>query len=514
MLQQSLPLSDADRSTVTQPAIGVFHILYGVYHLARSATGRTPATSYSYALFSSLSDAALLPFYAWTLLLSRSQYSLSPNMDWTSIFTNLAADKTIVWAIFLFSAALTGLHGISLFIDLYLAIVFRRIARLPPDMNPLEGHLTRRDRKTARKHGAHKAKDSMASISTMQEKRTSRSTISSLEDPLVVPPKTLPFMHTRTASTDASDRQDQAITLPNRTSTPSRSDLPSQRHAYQQSHTPQSSISDLRRSRAKNTYSPLPEPKATSIYEDIPVPPSRSRRTSLSAYDDLESSGGLTENRSNDTNRNWNAHRPYSQPSFAEPENTASAYDSHYDQNEIENMVAMYQHLATDGAVAQVPRSPSPTKKQRKGGYEVLRRDTPTQQPLQGRTATAQEGSNWDRISIPDPLSANPLPSHRTFSSVPMRSAEGGMEEFDLNTRQVTPSTRYEDLRAGMQPEMIGGKSRDGRKEYRGDYGSGGEDEIDMGDGRARNVSGIAVEEGRGGNGWARLRKVSGLSYY
>jgi hypothetical protein len=55
---------------------------------------------------------------------------------------------TTTW---LTSIAVGGLHLISLFLDFYLLIVFRKIAKLPPDMNPLEDNLTSR-RKTKHKH--------------------------------------------------------------------------------------------------------------------------------------------------------------------------------------------------------------------------------------------------------------------------------------------------------------------------------------------------------------------------
>jgi hypothetical protein len=113
--------------------------------------------------------------------------------------------------------------------SIYLAVIFRKIARLPPDMNPLEDNLTSR----------HKKKNS--SISTISEKRASQASSfygptdldrsSPRGEPPVLPP--IPFMHTRMDSTDSINSKSSTPRSSNRNS---RADLPSQISPTKASH--------------------------------------------------------------------------------------------------------------------------------------------------------------------------------------------------------------------------------------------------------------------------------------
>ena len=89
-------------------------------------------------------------------------------------------------SLFLLSVVNGGLHLISFGISVWLATIFREIRRLPPDLNPLEDNLT------ARPHKRNK--------SELTEKYLSQSSFDSgigMEDPLMGPPRNVPFMHTR-----------------------------------------------------------------------------------------------------------------------------------------------------------------------------------------------------------------------------------------------------------------------------------------------------------------------------
>lgn len=112
--------------------------------------------------------------------------------------------NTVLMTTWLTATVVAGLHLVSLFLDLYLVIVFRKISKLPPDMNPLEDNLTRRKSK-------HKHKNSSISAITPltgdKEKRFSaQSSVSgdrnSQADPLLrdipSPNKSqVAFLHTR-----------------------------------------------------------------------------------------------------------------------------------------------------------------------------------------------------------------------------------------------------------------------------------------------------------------------------
>ena len=174
------------------------HTVYAVYHLMRSSKGRTPASSASYMLFSAIMDAGLIPFFVFTALISRSQYTQSSDSPdgWTTLFGADRPDDRykIIYSLFLITITNGGLHLVSLCISVYLALVFRKISRLPPDMNPLEDNLTSR----------HKRNKSSLSMSAT-EANSNRN--SHLSDPLIGPPRKIPFLHTRTDSSSSVPSQ-------------------------------------------------------------------------------------------------------------------------------------------------------------------------------------------------------------------------------------------------------------------------------------------------------------------
>ena len=181
-----------------QPGVALLHTVYAVYHLSRSAKARTPASSASYMIFAAIIDTGLIPFYAFTALMAHTEYLSQPDTPgrWQTLFGTDSASYRILLSTFLLSVVNGSLHVCSLVISIYLAIIFRKISKLPPDMNPLEDNLTSR---------AHKRnKSSIIDNRTSQMTTTSASSKreSGVDDPLISPPRTVPFMHTRTCSTD------------------------------------------------------------------------------------------------------------------------------------------------------------------------------------------------------------------------------------------------------------------------------------------------------------------------
>lgn len=145
-------------------------------------------------LFAALLDSGLIPFYVFTALISQIEHRTG-EYQWDTLFETPEAKEKIVYATFLVSSVTGGLHLLSLAIDIYLAIVFRKIAKLPPDMNPLEDNLTARPRKRTK--------------SEIAEKHLSQSTTASsgfnrdsfMQDSPATPTRAVPFMHTRNNST-------------------------------------------------------------------------------------------------------------------------------------------------------------------------------------------------------------------------------------------------------------------------------------------------------------------------
>lgn len=171
------------------------HTVYAVYHLSRSAKGRTPASSASYMLFAGILDIGLIPFLVFSSLMAHTQY-IEPNSapgHWGTLFGGDAATTRIVYSTFLLSLVNGCMHLVSLIISIYLGVIFRKISQLPPDMNPLEDNLTSRHKRN--KSSLLDNRISQATTATANSQKDSKA-----EDPLMSPPRTVPFMHTRNSS--------------------------------------------------------------------------------------------------------------------------------------------------------------------------------------------------------------------------------------------------------------------------------------------------------------------------
>ncbi|TVY62858.1 hypothetical protein LSUE1_G006419, partial [Lachnellula suecica] len=175
------------------PGVAMLHTVYAVYHLSRKPSGRTPATSASYMLFAAFFDVSITPFYAFTALIAHTNYA-----TWTVVLDDQDLAPIFSEVVFYLATVGGGLHLVSLTISLYLAVTFRKITKLPPDMNPLEDHLTSR----TPRHKRNKSSMSVATTLTEKEKRLSapleskRSSGATYED--LSRPPTIPFFHTRT----------------------------------------------------------------------------------------------------------------------------------------------------------------------------------------------------------------------------------------------------------------------------------------------------------------------------
>lgn len=144
------------------PAVVVIHCSYGIYHLSRAAGRRLPAASSAYHLFSAFSDLAVLPLYAFGTLAVKNNGS-----TWTTLLPNSNILEVLIPAVYYTLISAGSLHLTSLGVALWLGFMFRRISQLPPDMNPLESHLTARNR--------HKRNKSSVAVSSIGdgEKRSS-----------------------------------------------------------------------------------------------------------------------------------------------------------------------------------------------------------------------------------------------------------------------------------------------------------------------------------------------------
>lgn len=270
-------------------------------------------------LFASIMDSGLIPFFVFSALVSRNEYT-SGSYGWSTLFETPEVTHKIVYANFLINIVNGGLHLVSLIISIYLAVIFRQITRLPPDMNPLEDNLT------ARPHKRNKSEmtDKHLSQSSIDSSEVNR--MSAAEDPLISPPRTIPFMHTRAGSAANVTPQRSSQGMDSKRSSHisaksnrfSRSDLPSQQQRiYQQANLSNTSLS---RSTAQKNRPPS---RPTSAIISTPPPLESSRPRPKSFAHDIRD----PNNASSLTKDNW-----FTYPSSPSPPPT----DRHGYPNEAE----------------------------------------------------------------------------------------------------------------------------------------------------------------------------------
>ncbi|RYO75047.1 hypothetical protein DL766_000859 [Monosporascus sp. MC13-8B] len=195
------------------PGVVAVSCIYSIYHHARPARVRPPASAAAYQCFSAVHDLATAGLYGLGAALVHSQGG-----GWTTLLGNKDLAVFFVRAEYYTLIVAGGLHVVSLAVSTYLGLMFRRIARMPPDMNPLEDNLTRR---------AHKRnKSSVATTATWETESTKRLS-TPLEDrrrsgapyeEVSSRPPSIPFMHTREGSRDSfgSSHRDSRSDLPSR----------------------------------------------------------------------------------------------------------------------------------------------------------------------------------------------------------------------------------------------------------------------------------------------------------
>jgi hypothetical protein len=101
-----------------------------------------------------------------------------------------------------------GLHLLSLAISLWLGFMYRRISKMPPDLNPLEAHLTSR----VSQHKRNKSSVATTTTAYSDEKRDRQQ----LYDDAESPRRSVPFMHTRQGSDSTFATKDSRLNLPSR----------------------------------------------------------------------------------------------------------------------------------------------------------------------------------------------------------------------------------------------------------------------------------------------------------
>jgi len=439
--------------------------VYGVYHLGGRASRRPPTSSASYMLFAACLDVSLIPFYAFGALTASAEYKLSlggigQDGEWSAL---LPAGQQLIPILsgtaFLCSVIAGGLHLISLLLSLWLAVTFRKITKLPPDMNPLEDNLTSR----------HKRNKSSVSASTVSEKRLSepleskRSSGAPYGD--VSRPPTIPFLQSRTGSTESFSTYH--TTPP--ASRDGRLDLPSRQYQIQSNNSsPRSSVIDLKRS-SVNYNAPASPPKRAS-YNSLPMSEASSPRSNRQI-------GNIPEA--------W--HTAESLPSSHRSSRSSprkSAYQPLQQRSDLEEDISLTPpHPKPLEANPPTPRLPN-NRSQRGPALSEISYNNGT-----GNTGDLSEIS----------LSA----THEQAAKLAPRQQQPPQQQENFKARF------YGDLKPATPPILIGANGSQRQVSSGNDFDNKGF----RGFGR-RNVSGKIAEEGRSvtsNSTWGtRFRKISG----
>lgn len=158
------------------PGVDLVISLYAVYHLIRNPKNRPAGSSASYHFFALVTDAGFIPFYVFTVLMARRNYDMKVGEKgrWVTMFPTNEETEKVLFTTWVTAISVGALHLISTFLDMYMALVFRKISKLPPDMNPLEDNLTSR-RKSKHKH-KNSSISAMEPLTAKQEKHLSDQT--------------------------------------------------------------------------------------------------------------------------------------------------------------------------------------------------------------------------------------------------------------------------------------------------------------------------------------------------
>ncbi|RYO73948.1 hypothetical protein DL764_011022 [Monosporascus ibericus] len=490
------------------PGVVAVSCIYSIYHHARPARVRPPASAAAYQCFSAVHDLATAALYGFGAALVHNQGG-----DWTTLLGNKDLAEFLVRTEYYALIVAGGLHVVSLAISTYLGLMFRRIARMPPDMNPLEDHLTRR---------AHKRnKSSVATTATWETESTKRLSTpledrrrsgAPYEDVCSSRPPSIPFMHTRTGSRDSfgSSHPDSRSGLPSRqyqivpgnSSPPKRNSAPA-------------SASDAA-AKKKHMSAPLP-PLPRGSYAELPLHEGYSSRPNSVAGPQ-----GLTGNIDN-SGKNSGSASPVRAPRFMETWYASESLVNRTQQRQRaaertkeEDKGRAYEALAQpydDGDDNDSDRENVMMRPDRRYEFQSDDSDSDSGDELRGDYAMVGRKTSLH----PNPLRLHP-PRTAALSQVSenvARSASGSRDIADEQRLAVPKSggggangrrdasfqggeealfyaRPYGDLRPATPPVMVGSPRQvSSGTDYHNGYGAGR--------GYRRNVSGRAAEEGMAG---------------
>ncbi|KAF9881395.1 hypothetical protein CkaCkLH20_01545 [Colletotrichum karsti] len=241
------------------PGVVMVHCFYAVYHLSRPAGDRSPASSTAYQLFSGISDLGAMPLYAYGAL-----NAMSSSAAWTTRWVAEYLRDYFVPAVAYTFIVAGGLHLVTFCISVWLGFMFRKITNMPPDMNPLEDHLTSRAKHKRNKSSVATSltDESEKRLSTpLEERRRSGAPYQDLSRP-----PSIPFQRTRAGSDLSNHTRD------------SRSDLPSRQYQIPLNASPRTSLAASEYKRMSQYHA---SPRGT--YTEVPLHETNEHRDSISS---------------------------------------------------------------------------------------------------------------------------------------------------------------------------------------------------------------------------------------
>lgn len=460
----------------------MLHCAYGIYHLSRRAGGRTPASSAAYQLFSAVSDLCVLPIYAFGVYVARLNGS-----GWGNLFDDKSLMQYFVPAAEYTALGAGALHLVSLCLSIWLGVMFRRIALMPPDLNPLEDRFTSRVR--------HKRnKSSIATTSTGESEKSFSSSPaerrrSGMPQQDLSRPPTIPFMRTRANSGSSYNSRD------------SRGDLPSRQYQIVPGNaSPRASVvsTDLKR------LSGLP-PSHRSSYGELPLGEAGATNVSRPSSG-LESSGARGQQRvakftetwsttdslisrtqqrqrmmqptSQGQNRHENPYRSYE--ALGQRYDAGDGADSDSDHDDHNLAGSDFENDISVGLHPQPLRS-NPLRV--KTPYHPGRKSTLCEVSVNSR----QSSGTYDIADEKHATPSAPVPPPHRATSIQRES-----EFFSKPYGQLKPAT----------PPIMVGSNRQASS------GNDYEGKVSSTFGR-RNVSGKVVEEGRADHRYSRYRVLN-----
>ncbi|KAI1075608.1 hypothetical protein F5B20DRAFT_594986 [Whalleya microplaca] len=495
------------------PGATAISCVYAMWHLSRHAGSRPPTSSAAYQAFAAFTDLAVLPLYAFGAISVENHGS-----EWQTIFaSSKVLNEYLVQAEYytLFSAG--GLHIVSLCISVYLALMFRRIANMPPDMNPLEDHLTSR---VSHKRNKSSMASSYTAISETSKRLSTplenhRSSGAPYED--LSRPPSIPFMHTRSGSRDsvASVKRD------------SRSDLPSRQYQITFGNSPRNSTAlpevkskhmsapprALSQQRGSYTEIPLretnapgsPSPSASPTRPSSVIQPHNASPTRVAKFTEAWYTSDSLINRTQQRQRAMNAAEKRAQQGQKPRQYEALSQryalnddDSDDDSDRENDAMRADSDLDSDSGDEHAPSSPINV--------------TGALRPHPLRLNPTPAAASLTTTTPPQKKSPLPLPRERTPFRPRSPAALAEVVDLDLNARRgrcwgnssiqtnedAFYAKPYGELKPATPPIMVGGARQvSSGNDY--DIGSGG------GNGGGlfgrRNVSGKVAEEGLAGAG-------------